>query len=171
LAKGFKFIWEQPAFRSIMLAQLLSNFGMNAFAFALILDFQKQGEEYWKIGLLQTCIGASLLVGSFIAARLVKGLTVGFLIIGAASVRLAVLVMIAALHNNIAAIWALTIVGYYLSPASNSATQSYLTVVTPHHLQGRVAAADELTTGALTRLFGIKRGRPGLTGLGVAVRG
>lgn len=155
---GHRFLWRQPAFRWILGSQAISNLGINAFNFALVLILRRNGEPYWVIGLVETCIGLSILVGSFMVPFLIRRLPVGWIMTASASTAAIVIGLAATLHANVVAVLCLICAGYLFAPASNAAAMSYLAVVTPPDYQGRVAAADEFTSGALLPLATIVGG-------------
>jgi MFS family permease len=158
LKQGLKYISERPAFRVILVSQAISNFGMNAFNFALILILRQAGHPLWAIGLFQAAIGLSLLLGSLMAPRIIRAMDVGQIVVGSAGIRTLIIVVIALLHSSIPLVLALTVLCYLLVPASNGAAMSYLFVVTPNHFQGRIASAEQFASTALMPLTTVAAG-------------
>jgi predicted MFS family arabinose efflux permease len=155
---GLRYIWTRRVFRRLTLAASLSNFSVAAFNFTLIVMLQRRGEPYWVIGLIQTMIGASLLVGSVLAPRLTRRFSVGALVVGSALLETAMLCVAVLLNAFIVPLMIVTSLCYLLAPASNAAWFSYLALATPHEYQGRLASAEDFFSTALLPLGTVAAG-------------
>lgn len=158
IGDGFRFIWGQRAYRWVITGWALSNFGVNGFNFALVLILRQRGEPFWVIGVLESCVAASILAGTFLVPPVTRRYSVGRIIVASSVVMAGAAALIAVLHHHVAAVLVLTAVAYLLTPASNAASLSYLAIVTPPEYQGRVAAAEEFASGALLPLSTIAGG-------------
>ncbi len=153
LLKGsISYLGSVPSFRYLLAGAALSNFAITAFNFAFIVLLQKAGESTWVIGLFQAAIGVGLLFGSVVAPRLIRRLTVGRLIVLSAILKTAIMLSLVVFHANVPIFLACTVVGYAIAPASSAAAMSYISVVTPHGYQGRVASAEQFFSTALIPL-------------------
>jgi MFS family permease len=92
IGDGYRYVWRQVPYRLLILQGVLTNFGSNSFTFALILILQRDHQQPWAIGLVQTGTAASGLVGALLAGRIVDRFTISTTVIGADTLRFATLV-------------------------------------------------------------------------------
>jgi len=148
IGDDYRYGWRQVAFRLLVLPGVLTNFGSNAYAFALILILQRGRQPPWTIGFVQTGAAVSGIVGALVAGRIVDRFPISTTVIGADAPRFATLAAVTLWHDNVVACIALTAVGLILTPRPNGAMWRSRP---DEHLQGRVAF-DQLVGMSLAPL-------------------
>jgi MFS family permease len=158
IGDGYRYVWRQVAYRSLILQAVLSNFGNNAFTFALLLILQAEHQPPWAIGLVPTGTAVSGLAGALLSGRIVDRFPISTIIIGAETLRFASLVGVSLWHDNVLECVAVAAAGFVLTPAANAAERGFLAIATPDHLQGRVASFDQFAGMSLVPLAPLAAG-------------
>ncbi len=141
--RGYSYVWSRLPYRIITLASAASNFGVNAFLFALVLVLQAAHHPPWQIGLVQTGIALSILGGAFLSGPLMDRLRIATTVRSAAVLRVAALVGVAVSWEAVPIAVGLLTAGFVLTAASNTAERTYMALTTGHEQQGRVASFEQ----------------------------
>jgi MFS family permease len=144
LRDGLRYTFGVPLFRSMLGLFIMVNVVLNGMMIAINLHLVSIGTRPVLIGLIGTAVGVGVLVGSVLAGLLIPRVRLGVLtVLALAACSAAALVM--ALHPTF---WGFVgaLAGMMLfAPALNAGLLSYVTAITPGHMQGRTAATLGLT--------------------------
>ncbi|OCG75955.1 MFS transporter [Microbacterium sediminis] len=147
LVEGLRYVGSQPLFVVMIALAIVLNTASNGSTVAVTLDLADRGTDPFLIGLLSTMIGASLLIGSFLAPLIVQRVRTGVIVPACMAVMsLAFLAM--AIFPTYGAILACYSVAYLLAPALNASIFSYAAVITPEPMQGRFSSVAALSGAA-----------------------
>ncbi|PYI68769.1 MFS transporter [Arthrobacter livingstonensis] len=163
-ASGIKWLYHRPELRGIMILATVINLGLNSAITAVIFGLQQRGEGPAVIGVVSAGIGAGMLLGSLVAAPLVKRVGAGWIIIAGLflmTASLAVLPFVSA----IPAIMVVQAAAIFGAPAINAALLGYFMVAVPTELLGRAGSALDLLAMGATPLA------PLVAGFGYALLG
>lgn len=137
---GFAFVWKNATVRAISVWGGLFNFATGFVFVVIILRLLRAGVHPGVIGLVEASGAISGLLGSFLAAPLVKRMPTGVLTMTTTLVIAAITAPIA-FTTNPWVVGAFLSLGVFLMPSVNSGIGGYLTVITPDGMQARVWAA------------------------------
>lgn len=147
LGEGLRYVGSNPLFVVMIALAIVLNTASNGSTIAVTLDLAERGTDPFLIGLLSTMIGASLLVGAFLAPVLVRRVRTGTIVPACMGVMsLAFLVM--AIFPSYGVFLACYAVAYLLAPALNASIFSYASVITPEQMQGRFSSVAALSGAA-----------------------
>jgi MFS family permease len=138
--EGYRFIWKQPFFRTLLVWSAMSNLLVNACFFVVSMRLIRDHYAPAQIGLVSTCAGIGGILGALAAPYVINRLRTGTLTVVVAWMCVLPLVPL---------IWWATPVGacvsvfflLLLNPAGNAGIGSYRAALTPDDLQGRVGSA------------------------------
>ena len=77
LAEGFRFVWQRPFFRTLMIWSALANLVTNAIFFVVLLRMVADGVPAWQIGLVSVAAGTGGLIGAGLAPSLIHRMPTG----------------------------------------------------------------------------------------------
>lgn len=137
---------RSPLMRVLMGMAFLLNFALNGLASSMLFSYVNQGLPGWQLGLLEASAGLGMLVGAVLAAKIVRGLATGIIVIGGVGWVCLGGAALALELPIVAACLVFGMVGLGLAPV-NAALGGLLTTVVPSERLGRVSAT--LNTGAL----------------------
>ncbi|MGO2541366.1 MAG: MFS transporter [Specibacter sp.] len=161
---GIKWLVRRPELRGIMILATIINLGLNSAVTSVIFGLQQQGGTPAEIGMVSAGIGVGMLLGSLIAAPLVRRVGAGWIIITGLflmTASLAVLPFVTALP----AIMVVQAAAVFGAPAINAALLGYFMVAVPTELLGRAGSALDLLSMGATPLA------PLVAGFGYALLG
>jgi MFS family permease len=138
--EGFRFVWHQTFFRTLLVFAATSNLVVNACFIVVSLRLIRDHYAPAQIGLVSTCAGIGGILGALAAPYVIERLRTGTLTVAVAWMCVLPLVPL---------IWWATPLGacvsvfflLLLNPAGNAGIGSYRAAVTPEDLQGRVGSA------------------------------
>ena len=137
---GLSFVWQHKTVRALLTWGGLFNFATGFVFVALTLRLLHAGVHPAAIGLVQTAAAASGLVGSFMAARLVRRVPTGVLAV-ANTLLIAAITAPIAFTTSALAVGLLLSLCVFLMPSVNSGIGGYMTAITPDGMQARTFAA------------------------------
>lgn len=145
LVEGFRFIGERPLFRVLLAWASLVNLLVNALFFVAILRLLEGGFAPVQIGLVETSVGLSGVVGAIAAPWLIARTRTGTLtvLVAWSFVPLAIPMVF---WNNPVVVAAAVSAGLFLNPAGNAGIGAYRMALTPPDLQGRVQSTTQFTS-------------------------
>jgi hypothetical protein len=143
--EGFRFIAERPLFRVLLAWASLVNLLVNAMFFVAILRLLEHGFAPVQIGLVETSVGLSGVLGAIAAPWLIARNRTGTLtvLVAWSFVPLAVPMMF---WNNPVVVAAALSSGLFFNPAGNAGIGAYRMALTPPDLQGRVQSTTQFTS-------------------------
>lgn len=136
LAEGFRWLWSHRFFRACALLFSWVNLVFEALFLVLIVAGRREGLSGAQIGLLIAAFGACSLLGSVVAPRITRLLSMRSLIIGSFWVQTGFAVFL--LKPSVYVLLAGVVPMAFFLPAVNSAVIGYRTAVVPDRLTGRV---------------------------------
>jgi MFS family permease len=144
LVEGFRFIWDRPFFKTLLVWSTQTNLLVNACFFAVTLRLVRDGYPATAIGLVSTCAGIGGILGALVAPYVIDRFRTG---------TLTALVAWMCVLPLVPLIWWSTPAGACVSvfwllvmnPAGNAGIGSYRAAITPDELQGRVGSAMQFT--------------------------
>ena len=129
-----------------------------------MLDLADQGVPASRIGLLNTALAASILLGAFLAPRLVDTVPTGALAIAPVALMTLVGVLLPVAPSMVWIALCYTAIGIGL-PAFNASGQGFFTHITPVAMQGRISSLMRLVS------LGVMTFAPALAGWGLELAG
>jgi MFS family permease len=123
---------------------MLVNVVLNGMMVAINLHLVSIGTAPLLIGLINTAVGVGVLAGSILAGMLIKRLRVGVLTVmalGVSGVAVVAMALFPTYWGFVAALAGMML----FAPALNAGLLSYITAITPGHMQGRASATVGLT--------------------------
>lgn len=151
LREALTWMISQPVRLQVLALASAVNLGANGLIFTVLLDLASDGVPAAKIGLLNTVLAAAILLGAFLAPRLVDTVPTGALAIVPLLLMTAVGVFLASAPGMLWIGAAYAVLGIGL-PAINASSQGFFTHITPIAMQGRVASLMRLVSSALMPL-------------------
>ena len=147
--EGYRFIRQQPFFRTLMVWAAFGNLVVNACFFVVMMRLVRQGVAPAQIGLVSTFAGLGGILGALAAPYVIDRVRTGTLTVAVGwmcVLPLVPLVFISTTWAACAAVFALLLI----NPAGNAGISAYRAAVTPDQLQGRVGSAlGFVTMGAM----------------------
>lgn len=145
LGEGFRFIWQRPFFRTLMVWAALANLVTNAIFFVVLLRMIEAGVPAAQIGLVSAAAGLGGILGAALAPSLIHRMPTGRLTVLVGWACCLPLVPLA-VSSSVWTACASTFVLLLLNPVGNAGISSYRMAVTPAHLQGRVGSTSQFTS-------------------------
>lgn len=145
LKEGFRFVWDRPFFRVLMVWSALTNLAVNALFFAAVLRLIEGGFDAWHIGLVESIAGLAGIIGAVVAPWLIERVATGRLTAVIAWSFLPLVVPMAFWNEPLVVAGALGL-GMLLNPAGNAGISSYRIAVTPPELVGRVQSTAQFAS-------------------------
>ncbi|MCL2516610.1 MAG: MFS transporter, partial [Microbacteriaceae bacterium] len=143
LKEGIRFVAGMPLLRTSLWLIMLLNLTVNGALIAINLQLVQTHTLPLLIGLLDSVAGAGMLLGSVIAAPLMKRAPAGPLAIVGLAVAAAAFLGMAVVHSY-AGYLLFSAIGFVLLPAVNSGIGGYVAAIVPDALQGRVNSVSSL---------------------------
>ncbi|WP_158607567.1 MFS transporter [Flexivirga caeni] len=140
MRSGLRFVWRHEVLGPVVIVATLLNFAVNGFLLVLIVVLRDRGVRPAGIGLAETAIAVATIVGAVLSAVVLKKLPAGRTLIAGAVLLGICLVACAFVHSYLVVLAVLT-VGFLLVPAGNAGFMTYVMLITPDAMQGRVQSA------------------------------
>ncbi|SDM57596.1 MFS transporter [Allokutzneria albata] len=164
LAEGVRWVLGNAVLRIIAACAVLLNVSFVALYLVVLLAAQARGTPESEIGLLGVMLGVGGLLGALVAPRLLRRLSPYASIAGVIG-SFVLIAPLLAFSSNVLEAGALLAVSALLAPTANTAVMTYLMLLTPDELRGRVGGAlglldsaggafGSLVGGVLMELFG-----------------
>jgi MFS family permease len=144
LREGLRFVGAVPLFRAVLVLITLLNLTAIALVVVVNLELVRTGTDPRLIGLVDACVGISMLAGAVVAGPMVQRTRVGrfgLLTIGLLVVALAVMALVPTYWVFVS----MLALGVFLYPALNAGFTGYLTVIVPDRMMGRATSLLGLT--------------------------
>lgn len=138
--EGYRFIWHQPFFRTLLVFAGTSNLLVNACFVVVSLRLIRAGYAPAQIGLVSTFAGIGGILGALAAPYVIDRLRTGTLTVAVAWMCVLPLVPLVWWSTPLGACVSVFFL-LLLNPAGNAGIGSYRAAVTPEDLQGRVGSA------------------------------
>jgi predicted MFS family arabinose efflux permease len=136
LAEGFRFLWARPFLRSCALLFTWSNLVFEGLFLIIIVVARRQGLSSSAIGALIAVLGACMLLGSALAPRFQRLLSMRAIVVLSLWLQAAILGFVA--DASVYVLLACAVPMALFFPTSNAAVIGYRIAVTPDRLTGRV---------------------------------
>jgi predicted MFS family arabinose efflux permease len=162
--EGYRFIWHQPFFRSMLVFSATSNLLVNACFTVVSLRLIRDHYSPAQIGLVSTFAGVGGILGALAAPYVIDRLRTGTLTVAVAWMCVLPLVPLVWWSTPLGACVSVFFL-LLLNPAGNAGIGSYRAAVTPDALQGRVSSAMMFVA------MGVMPFAPVLGGLALATLG
>jgi MFS family permease len=140
VVEGVGFTLRHPVLRTVMLWSSSLNLLVNAVVFVAVLSLISAGFHPATIGLVETVVGVSGLLGAVAAPWIIERVPTG-LLATAAGWTLVPIAIPMALWTHPAVVAASFGMGMFLIPSANAGIGSYRMALTPPRFQGRVVSA------------------------------
>ena len=164
LREALAWIRTQPIRLQMLAVSSAVNLGANGLLFTVMLDLADQGVSASRIGLLNTALAASILLGAFLAPRLVDTVPTGALVIAPVALMTLVGILLPVAPSMVWIGLCYTAIGIGL-PAFNASGQGFFTHITPVAMQGRISSLMRLVS------LGVMTFAPALAGWGLEIAG
>lgn len=164
LCEAVSWMVLQPIRLQMLALACAVNLGANGLIFAVLLELAEAGVPATRIGLLNTVLAASILLGAVAAPRLVDTVPTGVLAIVPVGLMALVGVFLPFAPGMLWIGAAYAVLGIGL-PAINASSQGFFTHITPVAMQGRVSALMRLVSSSLMPLA------PAIAGWGLELVG
>jgi MFS family permease len=138
--EGYRFIWHQPFFRTLMCWAGMSNLLVNACFFVVTMRLIREHYAPAQIGLVSTFAGIGGILGALAAPYVIDRLRTGTLTVAVAWMCVLPLIPLVWWATPLGACVSVFLL-LLLNPAGNAGIGSYRAAVTPDELQGRVGSA------------------------------
>lgn len=138
--EGYRFIWHQPFFRTLLMWGAASNLLVNACFFVVTMRLVREHYAPAQIGLVSTCAGIGGILGALAAPHVIDRLRTGTLTVAVAWMCVLPLVPLVWWSTPLGACVSVFLL-LLLNPAGNAGIGSYRAALTPDDLQGRVGSA------------------------------
>jgi MFS family permease len=138
--EGYRFIWHQPFFRTLLVWSGMSNLLVNACFFVVTMRLIREHYAPAQIGLVSTFAGIGGILGALAAPYVINRLRTGTLTVAVAWMCVLPLVPLIWWATPLGACVAVFLL-LLLNPAGNAGIGSYRAAITPDDLQGRTGSA------------------------------
>ena len=138
--EGYRFIWGQPFFRTLLVWSATSNLLVNACFFVVTMRLIQEGYPAAQIGLVSTAAGIGGILGALAAPSIIDRMRTGVLTVAVAWMCVVPLLPLVWWSTPLAACTSVFLL-LLLNPAGNAGIGSYRAALTPDDLQGRVGSA------------------------------
>ena len=145
LGEGFRFIWQRPFFRTLMVWASLTNLVTNAIFFVVLMRMVTAGVPAAQIGLVSLAAGLGGILGAALAPSLIHRMPTGRLTVLVAWMCCLPFVPLT-VSSSVWTACASTFLMLLLNPVGNAGISSYRMAVTPAHLQGRIGSTSQFTS-------------------------
>ena len=145
LAEGFRFIWQRPFFRTLMVWGSLTNLVTNAIFFVVVMRMIAAGVPAAQIGLVSMSAGLGGILGAALAPSLIHRMPTGRLTVLVGWMCCLPLVPLT-VSSGVWTACASTFFLLLINPVGNAGISSYRMAVTPAHLQGRIGSTSQFTS-------------------------
>ncbi|MDX6486209.1 MAG: hypothetical protein QOF43_1362 [Gaiellaceae bacterium] len=136
LAEGFRWLWGQPFFRTCALMFTWTNLVFEAIFLTLVVVGRREGLSGSRIGALIAVLGACSLLGSLLAPRLQRLLSMRAIVIGSFWVQLGIVAFVA--KPSIYVLLGGAVPMALCLPTVNAVVIGYRVAIVPDRLTGRV---------------------------------
>jgi MFS family permease len=157
MREGIAWLVRQPVLRAIVVLVAASNLAFNALTIVLILRAESLGASPGVIGVMLAFFGAGAIVGSAVAPRLTRRLSLRAVVVGSMWAWAASMVALAPLRSALA-LGAVAGLGAVVGPVFNVAVAAYRYAATPDELQGRALSAARAVAWGTIPLGGLAAG-------------
>lgn len=151
LSGGLRWIGNHHLIRDILLGAAGFSAVYSALELAVIVDARTHGATSGQVGVTLGIAGAAGFAGAALATRLARSARPSLVVLGIFWAT-AGLIPLMAIDANPYLLGVLLGAVTFLAPGANTILVTHVIVVTPDRLQGRVDAAGNLISGALTPL-------------------
>ncbi len=162
--EGFRFVWRQPFFRTLLVWSGTSNLLVNACFFVVTMRLIREGYPAAQIGLVSTAAGIGGILGALVAPSVIDRTRTGVLTVAVAWMCVLPLLPLVWWSTPLAACTSVFFL-LLLNPAGNAGIGAYRAAMTPDDLQGRVGSAMAFVSMGVMPLAPLLGGWM-LTGLG-----
>ena len=138
--EGFRFVWHQPFFRTLLVWSGTSNLLVNACFFVVTMRLIREGFPAAQIGLVSTAAGIGGILGALAAPSIIDRSRTGVLTVAVAWMCVLPLLPLVWWSTPLAACTSVFFL-LLLNPAGNAGIGAYRAAMTPDDLQGRVGSA------------------------------
>jgi len=138
--EGFRFVWHQPFFRTLLMWSGASNLLVNACFFVVTMRLIREGYPPAQIGLVSTAAGIGGILGAAAAPYVIDRMRTGVLTVAVAWMCVLPLLPLVWWSTPLAACASVFFL-LLLNPAGNAGIGAYRAAMTPDDLQGRVGSA------------------------------
>jgi predicted MFS family arabinose efflux permease len=138
--EGYRFIWHQPFFRTLLMWSAMSNLLVNACFFVVIMRLIREHHAPAQIGLVSTAAGVGGMLGALAAPYVIDRVRTGTLTMAVAWMCVLPLLPLVWWATPLGACVSVFLL-LLLNPAGNAGIGSYRAAITPDDLQGRVGSA------------------------------
>ena len=138
--EGFRFVWHQPFFRTLLVWSGTSNLTVNACFFVVTMRLIREGYPPAQIGLVSTAAGIGGILGALAAPSIIDRTRTGVLTVAVAWMCVLPLLPLVWWSTPLAACASVFFL-LLLNPAGNAGIGAYRAAMTPDDLQGRVGSA------------------------------
>ncbi|GAB78772.1 Predicted arabinose efflux permease, MFS family [Austwickia chelonae] len=145
---GLRFLWAATSRRILVLLSITVNLAISIYYVSINLRLVSAGVHPGLIGAFDAAAAAGLLLGSFLAPKLVNKLSLWRLIVLMTLTAALTWIPAAFAGTNVTLLCTASFVMMIPIPATNAVSMSYIQVVTPEDLQGRVLAASYVISAA-----------------------
>ncbi|MER6421962.1 MFS transporter [Streptomyces sp. NPDC001137] len=145
---GLRWVWRRPLIRAAILLIAMSNLVFQALTLILVVLAEERGASSSTVGIMLGIYSGGGLVGALAASKLHDHFTPKVVIIGVNWIWAALLPLFA-LPSNPLAIGSIGAVCAFIGPLWNVVMITYMTVLVPDELRGRV------TSAAMTLSWGV----------------
>jgi MFS family permease len=138
--EGYRFIWGQPFFRTLLMWSGMTNLLVNACFFVVTMRLIRDEYAPAQIGLVSTFAGIGGILGALAAPYVIDRVRTGTLTVAVAWMCVLPLAPLIWWSTPLAACVSVFLI-LLLNPAGNAGIGSYRAAITPDDLQGRVGSA------------------------------
>jgi MFS family permease len=138
--EGFRFVWHQPFFRTLLVWSGTANLLVNACFFVVTMRLIRDGFPAAQIGLVSTAAGVGGILGAAAAPSIIDRSRTGVLTVTVAWMCVIPLLPLVWWSTPLAACVSVFFL-MMLNPAGNAGIGAYRAAMTPNDLQGRVGSA------------------------------
>jgi MFS family permease len=149
LKEGLRWLFASPSARICALLTALLNFGTLSLVTVIMLELKLADQNATTVSLVPVAAGVGALAGALATPRFHKRFPLGALFIVSLSVGLGVGSSLFWLRSPVAVIVILCLSSFCV-PVGNIGLQSWVMIVTPQEFQGRVSAALNICSMAMT---------------------
>jgi len=139
LKQGLRFVWAVPLFRACIGLFVMVNIALGGMMIGISLELARTGTPPVLIGVFNMVAAGSMLLGSFVAPRLVARLRLGPVTVVSLGLLVVAFAGMALVQTYVAYV-VLIGVGVLLVPAVNAAMAGYTAAITPGEMQGRLSS-------------------------------
>lgn len=139
-AEALGWLWRHRVLRAVLALVCLMNFGGSELMTALLLGFQQRQVPPPVIGLVETVLGVSALVGSAASAYVLRRVAVGHLLIVTNAMSLVLLTPLLWLRTPLPILLLLGVFGLII-PVVSIGLMTYTMLEVPDAMQGRINSA------------------------------